>query len=195
MNQIDEKLKQCRQMVEKRLEELLQGKMPQLLWDSMGYSVAAGGKRLRPALNILGAELGGGTAVETLDIACAIEMIHTYSLIHDDLPALDNDDLRRGKPTNHVVFGEAQAILAGDGLLNYAYEVMLQNALQHGDNLQGQVEAVSIVAKSAGVSGMIAGQALDVDLEGKTAGVEELEFIHTHKTGDMITGSLLSGLA
>lgn len=195
MNGIDGKLQECREMTERRLETLLAGRTPQLLWDSMRYSVAAGGKRLRPALNLMGAELGGTPAEETLDIACAIEMIHTYSLIHDDLPALDNDSLRRGKPTNHVVFGEAQAILAGDGLLNYAYEVMLANAAAHGENLAAHLEAVSIVAKSAGVGGMIAGQVVDVDLEGKPMGSQELDYIHAHKTGDMITGALLAGLA
>lgn len=102
----------------------------------MAYSLSAGGKRIRPAMNLMANELLGGELAEALDLACAIEMIHTYSLIHDDLPALDNDTLRRGRPTSHVVYGEAQAILAGDGLLNYAYEVMLQNALRHPEMLR-----------------------------------------------------------
>ena len=117
--------------VDERLHQLLEAhEMPKVLQDAMSYSVFAGGKRLRPALNIMANQLLKGDADETMDISCAIEMIHTYSLIHDDLPAMDNDSMRRGKATNHIVFGEAFAILAGDGLLNFAYETMLQNALR-----------------------------------------------------------------
>ena len=186
-------VEELRERVEKRLAELLQIRTPELLWDSMAYSVKAGGKRLRPVLHLMAAELKGSSE-ENLDIACAIEMIHTYSLIHDDLPALDNDTLRRGRATNHVVFGEAQAILAGDGLLNYAYEVMLQNAARFPENSFAHLRAISLVAAAAGVGGMIAGQVQDVHLEGEPIGFEELSYIHRHKTGDMITGALLSGL-
>ena len=126
-----EKLAELKVLIEARLSELMKNDAPQLLRESMAYSLSAGGKRIRPAMNLMANELLGGELAEALDLACAIEMIHTYSLIHDDLPALDNDTLRRGRPTSHVVYGEAQAILAGDGLLNYAYEVMLQNALWH----------------------------------------------------------------
>lgn len=181
--------------VNARLAELFEAQRPALLWESMKYSVDAGGKRLRPALNILAAEIAGADISETMDIACAIEMIHTYSLIHDDLPALDNDDLRRGRPSNHVVFGEAQAILAGDGLLSYAFEVMINNALKFADNMANQLSAVKCVARAAGAFGMVAGQVLDVAKEGKPVSEEELSFIHEHKTADMITGSLLSGAA
>lgn len=191
---LEHKLSELKTMVDARLEELLTVKTPELLWNSMAYSVRAGGKRLRPALNLLAVDLLDGDLSQTLDLACAIEMIHTYSLIHDDLPALDDDVLRRGVATNHVVFGEAQAILAGDGLLNYAYEVMLQNALRHADNLPAQLRAIGIVARAAGVRGMIAGQVQDVALEGQPLSVEELEYIHSHKTADMIVGALLSGL-
>ena len=117
MGALEDKLSDIKNIVEKRLSELLTIKEPKLLWDSMAYSVNAGGKRIRPALNIMAAELLSEDTRQNTDLACAIEMIHTYSLIHDDLPALDNDNLRRGKPTNHTVFGEAQAILAGDALL------------------------------------------------------------------------------
>jgi len=160
--------------VNKRLSELLQPRTPQLLWDSMAYSVYAGGKRLRPVLNILAAQLKGDQPGQTLDVACAIELIHTYSLIHDDLPALDNDTLRRGAPTNHMVFGEAQAILAGDGLLNYAYEVMLNNAARYPENLPAHMRAIALVAKAAGVGGMIAGQVFQIldDVLDVTAGAE-----------------------
>ena len=161
----------------------------------MAYSVAAGGKRIRPAMNLMAAELLEGDLGEALDLACAIEMIHTYSLIHDDLPALDNDTLRRGRATNHVVYGEAQAILAGDGLLNYAYEVMLQNALRHPENAAAHLAAMDIMARAAGVTGMIAGQVQDVHLEGQQIDFAQLSYIHAHKTGDMITGALLSGLS
>ena len=180
-------------MVDGRLRELMRVRTPELLWRSMEYSVSAGGKRLRPALNIMAAELMGGDPAETLDMAAAIEMIHTYSLIHDDLPALDNDELRRGRPTNHIVFGEAQAVLAGDGLLNYAYEVMLQNAMRYRDNLEAHMSAISIVARAAGVDGMIAGQVVDVESEGRVINKAKVDYIHSKKTGAMITGALLSG--
>lgn len=181
-------------IVDGRLKELLKESSPELLWKSMSYSVYAGGKRVRPALHIMAANLLSEDIEQNIDIACAIEMIHTYSLIHDDLPALDNDDLRRGKPTNHVVFGEAQAILAGDGLLSYAFEVLIENAARFKDNLYNQMLAIREVAHSAGVFGMVAGQVVDVSMEGQQISKEELEFIHEHKTGDMITGALLSGL-
>lgn len=189
---IERKLTELSGIVEKRLRELFAEKEPKLLWDSMYYSVEAGGKRLRPALNLMAAALKDVDPEETLDIACAIEMIHTYSLIHDDLPALDNDALRRGKPSNHMVYGEAQAILAGDGLLSYAFEVMIQNAMRY-DTVR-QIRAISRVANAAGVFGMVAGQVLDVALEGQPLAEEQLEFIHTHKTADMIVGALLAGL-
>lgn len=189
-----EKLAELKAAVEARLSQLMENDAPQLLRDSMAYSLEAGGKRIRPAMNLMANELLGGDREEALDLACAIEMIHTYSLIHDDLPALDNDTLRRGRATNHVVFDEAQAILAGDGLLNYAYEVMLQNALRHPKNAAAHLQAMNIMARAAGVAGMIAGQVQDVFLEGKEISFEQLSYIHVHKTGDMITGALLSGL-
>lgn len=192
---IREKLVQCKEKVETRLLQLSKNGAPELLQQSMAYSLNAGGKRLRPAMCLMAAELVGGDPEEALDLACAIEMIHTYSLIHDDLPALDNDVLRRGRPTNHVVYGEAQAILAGDGLLNYAYETMLQNALRHPENAARHLKAIDIVAKAAGVTGMIAGQVQDVLLEGQQVDFQQLQFIHAHKTGDMITGSLKAGAA
>lgn len=189
-----EKLAELKAAVEARLSQLMDNGAPQLLRDSMAYSLEAGGKRIRPAMNLMANELLGGDRAEAMDLACAIEMIHTYSLIHDDLPALDNDTLRRGRATNHVVFGEAQAILAGDGLLNYAYEVMLDNALRHPQNAAAHLEAINIMARAAGITGMIAGQVQDVFLEGKEISFEQLSYIHAHKTGDMITGALLSGL-
>ena len=181
-------------LINGRLEELFKAKQPELLWESMAYSVRAGGKRVRPALNLMAAELIDEDISENIDLACAIEMIHTYSLIHDDLPSLDNDELRRGVPTNHMVYGEAQAILAGDGLLSYAFEVMLENAAKYPENIKNHLQAMRHVARAAGVHGMVAGQVADVMLEGKQITEEQLGFIHRHKTGDMITGALMSGI-
>lgn len=163
------------------------------LANAMTYSVGAGGKRIRPTLCLMANEMLGGDRAECLDFACAIEMIHTYSLIHDDLPAMDNDDLRRGKPTNHVVFGDAMAILAGDGLLTYAFQVMTANALRYTDHAPAHVRAMEAMADAAGVAGMVSGQAADIELEGKPLGEEQLAYIHTHKTADMIEGALVSG--
>ena len=191
---IKDRIAEICKTIDARLEELLAVRTPELLWNSMAYSVNAGGKRVRPALNIMAASLLSGDVSQNIDLACAIEMIHTYSLIHDDLPALDNDELRRGRATNHVVFGEAQAILAGDGLLSYAFEVMLENAVRYPDNLRNHMLAMRHVAHAAGASGMVAGQVMDVALEGQSISVEELKYIHRHKTADMIIGALLSGL-
>lgn len=181
--------------VDGRLKELLdlQNVNPTIR-DAMNYSVSAGGKRLRPTLNIMANALLSDNMKETLDIACAIEMIHTYSLIHDDLPAMDDDDLRRGKPTSHVMFGEAFAILCGDGLLNLAYEVMLKNALRYASNLDSHAKAILEVATGAGVYGMITGQCGDIENEGQILTEVELKYVHEHKTGALIKSSLLSGL-
>ena len=140
------------------------GEIPATLRESMLYSLEAGGKRLRPVLLLAAYGLLHEDVTPALPYACALEMIHTYSLIHDDLPAMDNDTLRRGKPTNHVRFGEAVAILAGDGLLNAAFELMLREAASAG-SLAG-LRAAEIIARRAGVTGMIAGQTLDATLEG-----------------------------
>lgn len=180
-------------LVENRLDELLDEICePGLLRDAMGYSLKAGGKRLRPALCLMAAGLFGESA-KALDLACALEMIHTYSLIHDDLPAMDNDVLRRGKPTNHVVFGEAQALLAGDALLNGAFEVML--ALAKRETRLDVVSAMSIVAAAAGVKGMIAGQSADLEFEGAGVDISVLHYIHERKTAALIKASAVSGAA
>ncbi len=135
------------EIINTRLKELLDLKQVHpVIKDAMNYSVMAGGKRLRPTLNIMANALLSGNVRETLDIACAIEMIHTYSLVHDDLPAMDNDDLRRGKPTSHVMFGEAFAVLCGDALLNFAYEVMMKNALRHASNMDSHLKAMLVIA-------------------------------------------------
>ena len=195
--------KEYAKMVEERFEALLPatekdsfalGSMPGLLVDSMRYSLLAGGKRLRPVMLLAACEMLGGDVDEALDCACALEMIHTYSLIHDDLPGMDNDELRRGKPTNHVVYGVGQAILAGDGLLNLAYEVMLANAARHPAHLDRHMAAISEIASGAGVTGMIAGQVADLYAEGKTGfGEDVLTYIHLGKTAAMFRGAMRGG--
>jgi geranylgeranyl diphosphate synthase type II len=172
--------------------------------EAMKYSLLAGGKRLRPVLFLSACELSsdefnyksngldGFNAV--LPMACALEMIHTYSLIHDDLPAMDNDDYRRGKPTNHKVFGEAMAILAGDGLLNLAYEIMLEHLPSDQKKLTGYLKAMSVIAKSAGISGMIGGQSADIQSQNNNHDKSVLEYIHSNKTEALITASLKAGV-
>lgn len=168
------------------------GEIPSRLKDAMAYSLSAGGKRLRPVLLVAACEAAGGDGEAALPFACALEMIHTYSLIHDDLPAMDNDDLRRGKPTSHKVFGEAMAILAGDGLLNGAMELML-NAAEGMADMRG-VRAARMIAQRAGVTGMIAGQVIDVTCEGEQPTEERVQYIHAHKTADLLTAPVEAGL-
>ena len=169
------------------------GDIPSPLWEAMSYSLEAGGKRIRPALLLAACEMAGGDGETALPFACALEMIHTYSLIHDDLPAMDNDDLRRGQPTNHKVFGENVAILAGDGLLNAAAEVMAASAVKIGD-LRG-IRAMEIIMRHAGVTGMIAGQSEDVTSEGQEPKEDIVRYIHEHKTADLLEAAVEAGLA
>jgi geranylgeranyl diphosphate synthase type II len=164
---------------------------PQKLHDSMHYSLCAGGKRLRPVLVIAAAEAVGKTIDDVLPIACALEMIHTYSLIHDDLPAMDDDDLRRGQPTNHKVYGEAVAILAGDSLLTEAFHTMSRSA--HNGQAAATLEVIRRIAKASGSEGMAGGQALDLFSEKKKISAEELERLHQHKTGKLIQVSVEAG--
>lgn len=158
----------------------------QTLYNAIAYSLKAGGKRIRPVLMQLCYEAVGGN--ENIDAyLCAIEMIHTYSLIHDDLPAMDNDDFRRGKPTNHKVFGEATAILAGDALLTEAFHLMLQDAMHYDSKTR--IEAICVLAKASGIEGMIGGQILDIESENKAIDKETLDTIHAHKTGALIAAA------
>jgi len=168
---------------------------PGFLAEAMKYSLFAGGKRLRPVLVLAANELAGGNGAASMPLACALEMIHTYSLIHDDLPAMDDDDYRRGIPTNHKVFGEATAILAGDGLLNLAYETMLDGCLKNPAGISRYVRAAAIIAAAAGIEGMIGGQAADVASEGKDVEASVLSYIHKNKTGALITAALHAGAA
>jgi geranylgeranyl diphosphate synthase, type II len=162
---------------------------------AMQHSLFAGGKRIRPILSLASFEAVGGEGERILPFACALEMIHTYSLIHDDLPAIDNDDYRRGKPTCHKVFGEAIAILAGDGLLTEAFRLMTnQPAKDHSSSDGGLVlDLINEVAQAAGVSGMVGGQVVDVESEGKAVDLPTVQYIHTHKTGAMILASVRVG--
>lgn len=162
------------------------GEMPWLLSRSMRYSLEAGGKRLRPSMLLAAVEMLGGDADAALDIACAVEMIHTYSLIHDDLPGMDDDTMRRGRPTNHVVFGVGQAILAGDGLLNGAFETMLACACAHADRAKDYLLAIREIATGAGVTGMIGGQVMDLYCErANRTDTAALEYIQYGKTACM----------
>ena len=182
----------------KYIESLLNEYMPKeegyqaTIMKAMNYSLKAGGKRLRPILTLEACKIVGGNEEDVLPFAVAIEMIHTYSLIHDDLPALDNDDLRRGKPTNHKVFGDAMAVLAGDALLNYAFEVMLSNSINK-ENPQKYLRAINEIAKSSGIHGMIGGQVVDVESENKTISKDKLDFIHLNKTAAIIIGCMRAG--
>jgi geranylgeranyl diphosphate synthase type II len=160
---------------------------------AMHYSLFAGGKRLRPILCIAGASAVGGNERDVLPVACALELIHTYSLIHDDLPAMDDDNLRRGKPTCHKVFGEAVAILAGDGLLTEAFHLMSRRDLSGHVSPQILLQVIPMIASAAGYQGMVGGQAVDIQSVGKGVGASLVEFIHTRKTGALITTSVASG--
>lgn len=166
---------------------------PSSLHESMRYSLFAGGKRLRPVLVMAAAEAIGGEAERVLPMAAAFELIHTYSLIHDDLPAMDNDDYRRGKLTNHKVYGEAVAILAGDGLLTLAFQIALKNHLDLGIDSQAVLVAVEEMAQAAGSTGMIGGQVVDMESEEKQIPPEIMEYIHTHKTGALFRASVRCG--
>lgn len=160
--------------------------------EAMNYSVSAGGKRLRPMLMLETYRMFGGTSKVIEPFMAAIEMIHTYSLIHDDLPAMDNDEYRRGRKTTHVVYGEAMAILAGDALLNYAFETAASAfVLDEGNPAIGK--AFMILASKAGVYGMIGGQVLDVESEGKEIDADTLKFIHIHKTSALLESAMLIG--
>ncbi|MBC2576493.1 polyprenyl synthetase family protein [Peptostreptococcus canis] len=162
------------------------------IFQAMNYSLNAGGKRLRPILLMESYKICGGNDNNYFPYSVAIEMIHTYSLIHDDLPALDNDDLRRGKQTNHKVFGEAMAILAGDALLSHAFQIML-GAGMNTNYPDRALNATYEISKGAGIYGMIAGQVADVESEGKKIDKEKLDFIHINKTAAMIIACMRSG--
>ncbi len=178
--------------VNKALDAAVPVKDPVKVHESMRYSLLAGGKRVRPVLCIAACELVGGEEATAMPAACAVEMIHTMSLMHDDLPCMDNDDLRRGKPTNHKVYGENVAILAGDALLAFAFEHMATATV--GVTPGRLVRAVGELAKSIGSEGLVAGQVVDICSEGlKDVGLEHLEFIHIHKTAALLEAAVVLG--
>jgi len=188
-------LKARRQLVDAALDGFLPraDTPPPSVHRAMRYSVLAGGKRLRPILVIAGAELVGAQPSLVMPTACALEMIHTYSLIHDDLPAMDDDDYRRGRLTNHKMFGDAIAILAGDALLTLAFQLVAQNAAVTGVDAKVVCDVVAEIAEAAGTLGMVGGQVVDIESEGKTITPEELEYIHIHKTAALLRASLSAG--
>jgi len=187
-------LERKRAEVDGALEQILPkpvGAAARLL-EAMRYAVLSGGKRLRPALTLAVCEAFSGRTEDALHPAAALELIHTYSLIHDDLPAMDDDDLRRGRPTTHKAFGEAEAILAGDALLTLAFEILATQP--GGDAVAGRrADAVALVARRAGCAGMVGGQIADLEAEGGVLAVSRLEWIHRHKTGALIAAAVELG--
>ena len=181
--------------VEETLDRLVPetGGEPPEMFKIMRYSLFAGGKRLRPILCVAGAEAVGGEPEAILPAACALECIHTYSLIHDDLPAMDDDDFRRGNPTSHKVFGDAAAILGGDGLLTLAFEMMTGAEMARAAGAERTIEAIKVLADAAGAVGMVGGQLLDLRAGGRVKEPSELVEIHRRKTGAMIRASVYMG--
>ncbi len=163
-----------------------------IIYEAMNYSILAGGKRLRPMLVLETSRLFGGKDEETYDFLTAIELIHTYSLVHDDLPAMDNDEYRRGRKTTHIVYGEDMAILTGDALLNYAYETGLNGVLQSSNPMRA-VRALKVLAEKAGVFGMVGGQVVDIISENKVLDQEMLDYINEYKTGALIEAAMMMG--
>ncbi|MEE9257570.1 MAG: farnesyl diphosphate synthase [bacterium] len=182
-----------------RVEEELDRRVPEAgseppeMYRIMRYSLFAGGKRLRPVLCVAGCEAAGGDPETVLPAACAIECIHTYSLIHDDLPAMDDDDFRRGNPTSHKVFGEAAAILGGDGLLTLAFGLMGDGEMIRSAGAERVLEGIRVLAEAVGAAGMVGGQLLDIRAGGHVQRPAELEEIHRRKTGAMIRASVYLG--
>ncbi len=176
------------ELVDKYMEEYLPQKdnYQRTIYRAMRYSVFAGGKRLRPVITLACSEIVGGDIMQSIPFGCALEMIHTYSLIHDDLPAMDNDDYRRGELTNHKTFGEAMAILSGDALLNKAFEVAINESVKNSFDLEKAMKAISVIANASGTEGMIGGQVVDLEAENKDVEIRHLEYMHLHKTGALI---------
>jgi geranylgeranyl diphosphate synthase type II len=188
-------LKQKAALVDEAIERFLPAPdtMPTKLHQAMRYSVMAGGKRVRPVLVLSACAAVGGDEKNALPAACAMEMIHTYSLIHDDLPAMDDDDFRRGRPTNHKVYGEATAILAGDALLTEAFNLLSDSRINSNVPSEVLLRVCNTIARCAGSMGMVGGQVVDMESEGKQIDFPTLEYIHTHKTGALILAAIQSG--
>lgn len=188
-------LNERKSLIEEGLARVVPPKtaFPPSIHEAIHYSLLQGGKRIRPILALTAHELVGGCCQDIVPFACGIELIHTYSLIHDDLPAMDNSEFRRGKPSVHKVFGEAIALLAGDALLTLAFQVMTDPALSPGQNPARILAATQVIAQVAGLQGMVGGQTVDIETQGKNFDLPLLEYIHTHKTGALIVGSIKAG--
>jgi geranylgeranyl diphosphate synthase type II len=184
-----------KKIIDEALERYIPGEdnYPPVIFKALRYSLFAGGKRIRPILCLASAEAVGGNIDLILPVACALELIHTYSLIHDDLPAMDDDDYRRGRRTSHKVFGENMAILAGDALLTEAFHLMSDRGLMEKIAPEKLISVIHDIARAAGCFGMVGGQVVDVQSEGEAVETEVLNFIHTHKTGAMITAAVKAG--
>ncbi len=188
--ELEHELARLRSRVDQALAGYFQGQAPyQILYQAMSYSLTAGGKRVRPILTMKFCQAAGGDPERALPLGCGVEMLHTYSLIHDDLPCMDNDDLRRGRPTNHVVFGEANAVLAGDALQSAAFETILSA----GYPPEVLARAALELARGAGCDGMCAGQVLDMEGETRALGLEELQLVHRKKTGALLEAACVIG--
>ncbi|WP_423243700.1 polyprenyl synthetase family protein [Clostridium niameyense] len=192
---IDESMENMRELkvkIDKHLKDYFKnkGSYDKKIYEAMTYSLEAGGKRIRPILFLNTYELYKKDYNKAIEMAASIEMIHTYSLIHDDLPSMDNDDLRRGRPTNHKVFGEAIAILAGDGLLNEAMNIMFKYSIENGLDA---LKSAYLISEAAGVNGMIGGQVVDILSENKEISKKQLNYMHKKKTGALIKASILAG--
>lgn len=179
-------------LIDAALDESVPMQYPDVIHESMRYSLLAGGKRVRPALCLASCELVGGSIDQAMPTACALEMIHTMSLIHDDLPSMDNDDFRRGKPTNHKVYGEEMAILAGDALLSLSFEYIARET--KGVDAQRVLQVIVEVGKSVGSEGLVGGQVVDIKSEGDSSvGLDTLKYIHEHKTAALLESAVVSG--
>ncbi len=192
MINIDQHLEREKEKINRALEQRLSHLVPSAVTDAMRYSLEAGGKRLRPILTLAAARTLGSEDDSVIDVACALEFIHTYSLIHDDLPAMDDSEIRRGKPTCHCVYGDALAILAGDGLLTLAFETLANYGSRDGCESRA-IRIIAEISKSAGVNGMIGGQALDLGAEGRELSLTEIEQISLLKTGALLKASVVCG--
>lgn len=195
---INDEMNILRELINSELDKLFinENSYNKTIYEAMRYSLLSGGKRIRPILLIKSCELTGGTIKEAMPFALAIEMIHTYSLIHDDLPAMDDDCLRRGMPSNHIVFGEGIAILAGDGLLNTAYEMIIKHMIQlnkKGNISEKYLMVFHEICKGAGVNGMIGGQVVDILSDEKVIDIDTLKYMYKHKTSSLIIASILAG--
>lgn len=192
---LKEHLKEKKRLVDKFLDDYLPKAdvHPKSLHEAMRYSLFAGGKRVRPILCIASCEAVGGDIDTVMPVASAIELIHTYSLIHDDLPAMDNDDYRRGRPTNHKMYGEAIAILAGDALLTLAFVLLSDKGLNKRIDSDSLLSIIKRLSSASGSAGMVGGQAADIQASGKEVNLPEVEYIHIHKTGALIRASVCIG--